>query len=102
MPRKIKLERTVKDRVKDLLDPRRPDLYYNMPVPCGYGKSMLDFVGCYRGLFFMVETKRAEKDLTGVQDLCATEVRDAGGKVFVVIDYDGLAELERWLLSLES
>jgi hypothetical protein len=102
MPRKIKLERTVKDRVKDLLDPHKPDLYYNMPVPYGYGKSMLDFVGCYRGLFFMVETKRAKKDLTGVQALCATEVIDAGGRVFIIRDYDGLAELEHWLLSLEG
>jgi hypothetical protein len=104
--RRKPLERTTKQRVKDLLDPRKPDLYYNMPVPSGYGESQLDFVGCYRGLFFTIETKREGKFPTGPQERIIDAVRDAGGKVFVIQggpnEIDGLHELEHWLLSLEG
>lgn len=93
-------EGLIKMAVRKILDPYKPALYYNMPVPTGYGKSMLDFVGCYKGLFFMVETKTPDKDLTPLQALCKEEVEAAGGRVFRVRGGDGLRELEAWLKSL--
>lgn len=72
-------------------------LYYNAPVPAGFGKSMLDFVICHRGRFAMVETKVPGKRLTPLQELCRDEVVAAGGVVFVISDVEGLQELEAWL-----
>lgn len=57
-----------KNLVKDFLHERRVQSltkpidkaigFYWMPVPGGYGTSLLDFVICYRGVFIAVETKR--------------------------------------------
>ena len=83
-------------------------MYFNMPVPSGYGESMLDFVGCHRGQFFMVETKAPGKHLTPRQELTKENVETACGRVFVVgeevygdIDlapaFSGMDELQAWL-----
>ena len=57
-----------KQQVKEFLKRRRVQSltvpldaavgFYWMPVPGGYGTSLLDFVICYRGFFIAVETKR--------------------------------------------
>ncbi len=90
-------EGKVKEKVKKLLDPRKPVLYYEMPVPGGYGKSSLDFVGCYYGRYFSVETKRAGKKLSERQEGTRDDMRAAGGTVFEIIGDSGLDELETWL-----
>lgn len=35
-----------------------------MPVPSGYGVPTLDFIGCYKGFFFAIETKAPGKEPT--------------------------------------
>ena len=50
-------EGKVKAKVSKLLQEFEEILFYDMPVPGGYGKSTLDYVCCYRGLYFVVETK---------------------------------------------
>ena len=90
-------EGKVKEKVKKLLDPRRPQLYYDMPVPSGYGKSTLDFIGCYYGRFFAVETKRSGKELTSRQEGTRDDMRAAGGVVFEIIGDSGLDALAAWL-----
>ena len=47
-------EGKVKQKVKKLLDEYR--VHYDMPVPCGYGKQMLDFHCCYHGRYFAIES----------------------------------------------
>lgn len=90
-------ESKVKRRVSTLLSSYQ-DLFYTMPVPSGYGESTLDYIGCYRGQFFAIETKAPGKKPTGRQDVIIALMRQAGGTVFV-IDGDTSA-LKEWLDNL--
>ena len=87
-------EGRVKKQVSELLR-KYPELYYEMPVPGGYGKSGLDYVGCFRGKFFSVETKAPGKKPTARQNLTIASMRRSGGVVFV-IDGD-ISSLKLWL-----
>lgn len=96
-------EGKVKVQIKQLLASYAP-IYVNCPVPGGYGEPMLDFVCCYRGHFFMIETKADGKELKPRQELCSEQVHEAGGKVFVVTGptgdptaWMGYLELVTWL-----
>lgn len=90
-------EGKVKKAVTALLKQYEPDLFYWMPVPGGYGQSVLDYEGCYRGQFFAVETKRAGKEPTDRQRALAARMQAAGAKVFVVAGDQGMDELKGWL-----
>lgn len=104
-------EGKVKKLVREMLNPyvESHGLYYNMPVPTGYGEPMLDFVGIHRRLGFMIETKAPGEKLKPRQQLTRDRVLAAGGKVFVVGEfanpegyeypYSGMKELARWLLN---
>lgn len=70
-------------------------LYYFMPVPSGYGESSLDYLGCYRGKFFAIETKKPGGKPTDRQKMVIEKMRKAGAAVFV-IDGD-LTELKTWI-----
>lgn len=92
-------ESKVKQRVKALLD-KFQNIYYDMPVPYGYGKSSLDFVGCLESKFFAIETKAGTKTPTKRQDFVMTKIENAGGVTFLVNDDPAtLMALERWLVS---
>lgn len=71
-------------------------IWYFMPVPSGYGESALDYIGCYRGLFFSVETKAPGKSPTPRQTQCIASMRRASGAVFVVTNDEELAVLKEW------
>lgn len=90
-------EGRVKQAIKSVLDRLKPDLWYWMPVPFGYGSSVLDFVVCYRGRLAMIEAKAPGKSMTPRQELVAAEVRAAGGVVFEIDGLEGLKELQAWL-----
>ena len=85
-----RIKRAVSRLLKDT-----PTLFYTMPVPSGFGESTLDYIGCYRGKYFAVETKAPGKKPTDRQNMIIKKMRDAGGAVFV-IDGD-LSELKQWL-----
>lgn len=87
-------EGKVKRTVSSLLR-ATPDLYYFMPVPSGYGESSLDYLGCYRGKFFAIETKAPGKKPTDRQNMMIARMKAAGAAVFV-IDGD-TTELKEWL-----
>lgn len=87
-------EGRVKRKVSALLK-STPGLYYFMPVPSGYGESSLDYIGCYRGLAFFIETKAPGKKPTSRQLMTIAAIERSGGRVFV-IDGD-TTELEQWL-----
>lgn len=87
-------EGKVKRKVSDLLK-SVPGVWYTMPVPSGYGESTLDYLGCYNGLFFAIETKAPKKKPTSRQQNTIDDIQRGGGKVFVI---DGnTMELEIWL-----
>ena len=93
-------EGKVKKKISDYL--RRVDgLWYNMPVPGGYGVSTLDYLGCYRGRFFAIEAKAAGKKPTDRQRIMMEDIEYAGGKCFVV-DSDDLTDLKTWIEELTT
>lgn len=85
-----KVKKTVSSLLKSV-----PGLFYTMPVPSGFGESTLDYIGCYRGKYFAIETKAPGKKPTDRQNMVIDKMRKAGGKVFV-IDGD-LTELKNWI-----
>ena len=94
-------EGKVKKKINKLLDSYRPLLYYHMPVPYGYGRTTIDYLGCVCGLFFGIEAKghtSGDKSRpTERQEGVIEDMRAAEGKVFVINDDDGLVELAAWL-----
>jgi len=90
-------EGKVKKTVSSLLR-STPGLYYFMPVPSGYGESSLDYLGCYRGRFFGIETKRPGGKPTDRQKKVIEKIQETGGAAFV-IDGD-ISELKTWIDSL--
>lgn len=89
-------EGKVKAKVSKLLAEFNP-MFYDMPVPGGYGKSTLDYLCCFHGRFFAIETKKAGGKPTTRQESMMREIRNAGGKTFVVEGDEGLRELRAWL-----
>lgn len=77
------LERTVKAYVKKYLN--ELGAYHHWPVQSGYGAACLDCHGCFKGLYFAVETKRPGKRPTPLQEATISQIIAAGG-VVVVID----------------
>jgi hypothetical protein len=91
-------EGRIKKKLKDLLDSYGKALYYYMPVPSGYGKSTIDYLGCARGRFFGIEAKgRPDQGPTVRQEGVIEDILAAGGVVFVVNDDVSLAHFQVWL-----
>ena len=98
-------EGRVKKRVKYVLaeaDRMLGRVYSNWPVPAGYGKPMLDCVGCFKGRFFAIETKAPGKKPTPLQRLTAEQMGAAGATVFIIEDEQGVEELWAWLVKCSS
>lgn len=98
-------EGKVKARVNKVLDTYKPELWRYMPVPGGFGKQALDYICCYKGVFFSIETKRPGGTPTDKQLGTIEDIEKADGKVFMIDGDNGqLEELEQWLreLSLQS
>lgn len=91
----------MKQRVKDILG-KYPGLYYYMPVQTGFGQTSLDFIGCYAGRFFAVETKRAGKKPTLRQLATIERLKESGAQTFVIVGEDdaALMSLAHWLEAL--
>lgn len=90
-------EGRIKHAVSELLKSYTPQLWYYMPVPGGYGESTLDYIGCFHGFFFAVETKRPGRDLTPRQQVMRSQMTRAGGMVFKVSGEWELLRLKAWL-----
>jgi hypothetical protein len=87
-------EGKVKQKVSAILK-RTSECYYFMPVPGGFGTTTLDYIGCHRGMFFSIETKKPGGKPTPRQNQIIGTMHAAKAKVFV-IDGD-TTELEHWL-----
>lgn len=88
-------EGRVKAQINKVLKAYAPELWKYMPVPSGYGKQALDYICCYRGVFFSIEAKKPKGEPTTLQLGTIEDIEAAGGKTFV-IDGD-TTELEKWL-----
>lgn len=91
-------EGTVKAKVKAVLKRYAGGMWYDMPVPGGYGRSSLDFYGACFGHAFAIETKAPGKKPTPRQQACIDDMRNAQIMVFVIDGDTG--ELEQWLAEI--
>jgi len=87
-------EGKVKKQVRLVLD--RLGAYYVMPVTGGYGKQGApDFLVCYQGKFFGIETKAGKGKTTALQEMNLKHIRDAGVVALVVYEDDVPMLVER-------
>ena len=94
-------EGRVKAKVKAYL--KSIGAYYNMPVPNGLGAPSLDFVGCYRGRFFAIETKAGSKGPTPRQEATMKSMQAAGGATFLINDDEASwYPLQDWVLRINE
>jgi hypothetical protein len=75
------LEKDVKKELNKFL--KAAGCYWHMHVPVGYGRTTIDYLGCYRGHFFGIETKSKGKTTTCMQDKIIKEIEAAGGAAWV-------------------
>lgn len=78
-------ESKVKKKVSKYLD-TLPKCWYNMPVPSGYGRPMLDYIGCLDGRAFAIETKAPGAKLSPRQEGMVEDMARSGMVVFVIDD----------------
>jgi hypothetical protein len=88
-------EGKIKKKISDYLK-RVDGLWYTMPVPGGYGMSTLDYLGCYRGIFFSIEAKAPGNVPTARQEYVMEDIRHAGGTTFV-IDDEHFNHFRKWI-----
>lgn len=89
-------EGKIKQQIKKILDSHAPFLYYYMPVPNGYGRPTVDYLGCICGFFFSIEAKKPGGKPTALQAQVMLEIDEAGGKSFVIDGEKGLTALADW------
>lgn len=93
-------EAKIKRAIKSILDKYKPDVYYYMPVPSGYGGTTIDYIGFACGCGFAIEAKRPGGKPTPRQEVDIDRMRRASAVVFVIDGPEGLAELDKWLTTV--
>ena len=75
-------EGLVKRELKKLLS--EIGAYFYMSVPVGFGKSTVDFLVCYKGKFYAIETKREGVGKPTARQACIMrEIAQAGGGCWI-------------------
>jgi len=91
-------EAKVKASVKEVL--KKHGAYWHCPVQNGMGAPSLDFICCFQGRYFAVETKAPGKKPTPRQLITIAAIHAAGGEVFVIDSPLGVecldSELKNW------
>lgn len=97
-------EGRVKADIRKVLNAYSPCLWYDMPVPGGYGKPTLDFICTYKSVAFAIEAKAPGKNPTDRQQITMCSMLEAGMAVFTIDGKDslGMRELKRWLTMVEQ
>lgn len=93
-------EGIIKKKIKDLLDSFGNTAYVYMPVPGGYGKTTIDYLICFDGLFIGLEAKKPKGKPTPRQDGVLEDIRAAGGTTFVIDSDEDVALLGKFLTSI--
>lgn len=73
------------------------EVWWYMPVPSGFGKQTVDYIGCAAGEFFCIEAKKAGGKPTELQAKNLADVQMAKGKTFVINGTMGYQHLHGWL-----
>ena len=104
-------EGQVKNELKSMLIAYAPRAWYTMPIGGPYAsKGVPDFIICVCeegsvGRFIAVETKALGKKPTRLQEFCHSQIRMAGGQVWVIDSTEGILRLEaeiRGLLGVDN
>lgn len=91
-------EGKIKAAVNKVLAAYGKDIYKFMPVPGGFGPSSLDYILCVGGIFVAIEAKKPGGKTTARQNFIIRQIKDAGGKVFVIDnDHSWIVELSEFL-----
>jgi hypothetical protein len=89
-------EADLKDKVKKMLSLLAPQMWFWMPVPMGFGiKGIPDFVGCWKGHFFSIETKAPRGKATKWQERIHQLILVAGGSVCVAYSTEDVSAFLR-------
>lgn len=88
-------EGKIKEKIRMVLETYRERgiLYYYMPVPVGYGRSTLDYLGFICGYGFAIEAKAEGKKPSERQKATIEDIEKSGAAVFVI---DGIASLTQF------
>lgn len=88
-------EGKVKKEISAYLTSLTPDCCYKMPVPCGFGKSGVDYDVTYYGISIAIEAKKKGVGKgTPREEAYLEQVRKAGGIAFVA---DDVAIVKLWM-----
>lgn len=86
-------EGKVKKDISAYLTSLAPDCCYKMPVPCGFGKSGVDYDVTYYGVSIAIEAKKkGVKKATPREQAYLDQVHNAGGIAFVADDVQTVIE----------
>src|SRR5678810_259899 len=91
-------EAKIKEKIKVILETYRREgiLYYYMPVPVGYGRSTLDYLGFICGYGFAIEAKAPGKHPSERQKAIIEDILGSGVPVFVIDGIASLVEFNDW------
>ena len=71
-----------------------PQCWFYMPVPNGYGvRGIPDFMGCYKGRFFVIEAKSDVGKLTPWQERIRDKITMAGGLWILARDVEAISNV---------
>lgn len=90
-------EGRIKLAIRKVLDKYQDHVYYFMPVPGGYGKATLDYLGFACGIGFAIEAKREGGRPTRRQLVAIDQIQKSRTKVFVINSREAVDELDQWL-----
>lgn len=97
----MKNEGDVKKVVKKVFNSYGDDIWYFMPPANGYGRSGIpDFLGCYKGYLFAVETKFGNNQPTNNQIREINNLKYNEAQVWIVNDRNLVAwedEFRGWV-----
>lgn len=100
--RTVVSEARIKAKIKKVLDNYRDYIYYYMPVPTGYGRTSIDYLGFCCGLGFGIEAKRTDGTLTDRQIATIQQITKVSVPVFIINNDERLAELDNWLQTVTT
>lgn len=87
-------EGKVKKEISAYLKSLAPYCCFKMPVPCGFGKSGVDYDVVYYGVYVAIEAKRkGVKKATTREQAYLNDVAAAGGVGFVADDVETVIEV---------
>jgi len=91
-----KREVPVKDGVRRTLDRYKPSIWWYMIVPSQFNplRGLPDFIGCWCGRFFYVETKRQDKKPRRLQQIVHATLNAAGARGWPSVDDAGKFQVE--------